>query len=94
MTRQTGGVAVGEVQVDDRTLTAAVIGGADALMRALGELQRERVAVLDVGLRRPTLDDVFLTLTGRAAEVDAASKTKTQTKTESETGSTMRGVSA
>jgi len=25
--------------------------------------------VLDVGLRRPTLDDVFLSLTGHAAEV-------------------------
>jgi ABC-2 type transport system ATP-binding protein len=24
--------------------------------------------VLEIGLRRPTLDDVFLTLTGRAAE--------------------------
>ena len=92
--RALGGVAVGEVQVDDRTLTAAVTGGADALMRALGELQRERVAVLDVGLRRPTLDDVFLTLTGRAAEVDAASKTKTKTQTKTETGSTMKGVSA
>ena len=26
----------------------------------------------DVGLRRPTLDDVFLTLTGHAAEADLA----------------------
>ena len=28
--------------------------------------------MLDIGLRRPTLDDVFLTLTGRAAEDDDA----------------------
>jgi ABC-2 type transport system ATP-binding protein len=28
------------------------------------------VEVLDVGLRRPDLDDVFLTLTGHAAEED------------------------
>ena len=31
---------------------------------------RGRVTVLDVALRRPTLDDVFLTLTGHAAEDD------------------------
>jgi ABC-2 type transport system ATP-binding protein len=29
------------------------------------------VVVRDVGLRRPTLDDVFLTLTGRSAEAAA-----------------------
>ena len=66
------GVAVGEVQVDDRTVTAAVTGGAESLMAALVELQRAEVVLLDVGLRRPTLDDVFLTLTGRAADEAAA----------------------
>ena len=34
-------------------------------MRRLGE---ERIKVDDVGLRRPTLDDVFLALTGHTAE--------------------------
>jgi ABC-2 type transport system ATP-binding protein len=63
-------VASGEVQVDheSRRLTAAVEGGADSLREALHELNRSRVAVLDVGLRRPTLDDVFLTLTGHVAQ--------------------------
>jgi ABC-2 type transport system ATP-binding protein len=63
-------VAVGEVQVDheNRRLTAAVEGGAESLRAALQRLHRSHVAVLDVGLRRPTLDDVFLTLTGHAAE--------------------------
>jgi len=62
-------VAVGEVQVDHETrrLTAAVDSGANALREALRELHRSQVSVLDVGLRRPTLDDVFLTLTGHAA---------------------------
>jgi ABC-2 type transport system ATP-binding protein len=63
-------VATGEVRVEvnGRTLTAGVDGGTRPLIRVLGELEQQSIGVLDVGLRRPTLDDVFLTLTGRAAE--------------------------
>ncbi len=61
-------VAVGEVKADDRTVTAAVTDGARSLHRVLGDLDEQGITVLDVGLRRPTLDDVFLTLTGHAAE--------------------------
>jgi ABC-2 type transport system ATP-binding protein len=63
-------VAAGEILVDEhtRTLTAPVTGGADSLMAALRRLDTQGVGVLDVGLRRPTLDDVFLTLTGHVAE--------------------------
>jgi ABC-2 type transport system ATP-binding protein len=59
-------VAVGEIQVDAhrRALTVPIAGGAPVLMRALRDLDGAGVAVQDVGLRRPTLDDVFLTLTG------------------------------
>jgi ABC-2 type transport system ATP-binding protein len=66
-------VGIGEVQVDDhaRHLTAPVGGGAPDLMRALRELDARGVEVSDVGLRRPTLDDVFLTLTGHTAEAAA-----------------------
>lgn len=62
------------VQVDDsgRTLTAAVGEGVPDLRRALDGLERAGVALLDVGLRRPTLDDVFLTLTGEPADEKAA----------------------
>jgi hypothetical protein len=35
------------------------------------EMPPNRITVLDVGLRRPTLDDVFLALTGHVAEPDA-----------------------
>ncbi len=65
-------LAVGEVVVDEqtRTLTAPVSGGANVLMSALRQLDVDGVAVLDVGLRRPTLDDVFLTLTGRTTGPD------------------------
>jgi len=64
------GVAVGEVQVGDneRELTAAVDGGVPQLRTVLSALDEQGIDVVDVGLRRPTLDDVFLSLTGRAAE--------------------------
>jgi ABC-2 type transport system ATP-binding protein len=67
-------VAVGEVQVDEhnRRLTAPVRGGAGVLVAVLRRLDAEGVTVLDVGLRRPTLDDVFLSLTGHGAEDDDA----------------------
>ena len=63
-------ISVGEVQVDEpaRSLTAAVTGGVDTLRHVLQSLAEAEVTVVDVGLRRPTLDDVFLTLTGHAAE--------------------------
>lgn len=64
------GFSVGEVQVDEQTrrLTAAVTGGADVLRHVLQRLSEANISVVDVGLRRPTLDDVFLSLTGHHAE--------------------------
>jgi ABC-2 type transport system ATP-binding protein len=63
-------LAVGEVQVDRQTrrVTAPVRGGAGVLVEALRLLDAADVTLLDVGMRRPTLDDVFLTLTGRGAD--------------------------
>ena len=62
--------AVGEQQTDRRarSLITPIKGGATVLARALHELDRAQVSVQDVGLRRPTLDDVFLSLTGHGAE--------------------------
>ncbi len=61
-------VAVGEVQTSSgRELSAAVDGGARALRQVLDRLDGEQIEVLDIGLRRPTLDDVFLGLTGHGA---------------------------
>jgi ABC-2 type transport system ATP-binding protein len=57
-----------EVRVPARTLLAQVDGGVEVLTDVLQELRQQRVAVADVGIRRPTLDDVFLTLTGQTAE--------------------------
>ena len=70
-----GGFAIGDdVQVDAQTrrLTAAVTGGAETLMQVLQRVTDANIGVVDVGLRRPTLDDVFLTLTGHTAEEVAA----------------------
>jgi ABC-type Na+ transport system ATPase subunit NatA len=66
------GGAVGEIQVDGhrRALTVPITGGAPVLIGALRDLDAAGVVAQDVGLRRPTLDDVFLTLTGHAAEED------------------------
>lgn len=65
-------VGLGEVQVDEqiRALTVAVDDGMDALARVLKELEVSAIKVVDLGLRRPTLDDVFLTLTGHLATDD------------------------
>src|SRR3954451_1279910 len=51
-----------------RRLSLPVRGGTEVLADALRRLEDSGVEVLDVGLRRPDLDDVFLTLTGHAAE--------------------------
>ena len=60
----------GQVATDpqSRSVTAPVTGGATRLIEALRELDERGIKVDDVGLHRPTLDDVFLTLTGHAAE--------------------------
>ncbi|MEP7739330.1 ATP-binding cassette domain-containing protein [Nocardioides sp. 31GB23] len=70
--RLLGAVAVGEVGVAEngRELTAAVEGGVRSLRHVLEGLEAAGLEVLDIGLRRPTLDDVFLSLTGHAAEKD------------------------
>ncbi|MHA4852176.1 ATP-binding cassette domain-containing protein [Rhodococcus sp. MSC1_016] len=68
-------LAAGAITIEDnvRRVTVPVSGGSDALVEALGRLSDRGVKVFDVGLRRPTLDDVFLTLTGHEAEEEQVS---------------------
>jgi len=61
------------VEPDDRRVTVSAGGGAAALTAAVRELDAAGVAVEDIALRRPTLDDVFLRLTGHHAEESEAS---------------------
>jgi ABC-2 type transport system ATP-binding protein len=53
---------------DGRSITVPVTGGSGVLLEALRYFDRAGIKVADVGLRRPTLDDVFLTLTGHIAQ--------------------------
>ncbi|WP_101256401.1 ATP-binding cassette domain-containing protein [Streptomyces barkulensis] len=64
------GLGRGAVAVEEHTrrLTVPVVGGAKLLAEAIRELDARGVELDDVGLRRPTLDDVFISLTGHAAQ--------------------------
>ncbi|MDP9225378.1 MAG: ATP-binding cassette domain-containing protein [Actinomycetota bacterium] len=81
------GLAVGEVRLDEQTrrLTAPVTGGAEVLKQVLQRLAEANIAIVDIGLRRPTLDDVFLTLTGHEAEA-VAGPTDDNGESQSEAG--------
>ncbi|MER6913719.1 ATP-binding cassette domain-containing protein [Streptomyces sp. NPDC000594] len=64
------GFGTGEVAVEDHTrrLTVPVAGGARLLAEVIRELDGRGVEIDDIGLRRPTLDDVFIALTGHTAQ--------------------------
>ncbi|HEX6300028.1 MAG TPA: hypothetical protein VF148_06160 [Acidimicrobiia bacterium] len=68
--------AVGEIQIAGRKLTAPVSGGAEPLTEMLSGFQAGGVKLHDVALRRPSLDDVFLSLTGHNASKKAPSRWK------------------
>jgi ABC-2 type transport system ATP-binding protein len=55
-----------------RHVTAAAPGGATALAAVIGCLEDASIAVDEIGLRRPTLDEVFVTLTGDSDRSPAA----------------------
>jgi len=54
--------------VDLRTVSAPVLHGSKDLMQALRAMDEAKIHPLDIGLKRPSLDDVFLSLTGHVAE--------------------------
>jgi ABC-2 type transport system ATP-binding protein len=59
-----------ETTLDEHTrkLTVSAGGGAGTLVQVVRDLDEAGIKIDDIGLRRPTLDDVFLTLTGHGAE--------------------------
>jgi ABC-2 type transport system ATP-binding protein len=67
------GAVPGELAIDEhaRRLTLPAGGGAQTLVQVVRALDEAGVALDDIGLHRPTLDDVFLALTGHVAEGQA-----------------------
>lgn len=58
------------VDTASRSVTAPTSDGVAALATVAGALHAEGIEVDDLGLRQPTLDEVFLTLTGNPATDD------------------------
>jgi ABC-2 type transport system ATP-binding protein len=65
-------LTTGAIEVDPSgtNLHASIHSGDRMVPRAIRALDDAGVDVLDVEVRRPTLDDVFMKLTGKHAEVD------------------------
>ncbi|HTO01345.1 MAG TPA: ATP-binding cassette domain-containing protein [Microthrixaceae bacterium] len=65
-----GTVAAEPVRIDTDTqhVSASVDGGGEQLTAVVRQLDDGSILFDDIGLRRPTLDEVFLALTGKPAE--------------------------
>jgi ABC-2 type transport system ATP-binding protein len=63
-------IGSGEPTLDEvqRQLVLPVAGGSRAIVEAVRLLDEARIEIADIALRRPTLDDVFLSLTGQATQ--------------------------
>lgn len=57
---------------DSRRVTVPSSGGVQRLVEVVRRFDEASIAIDDIGLRRPTLDDVFLALTGHATELPSA----------------------
>jgi ABC-2 type transport system ATP-binding protein len=69
------GVGTGEPNVDlDRGRVRIPVGdaGPTVLLESVRRLDEAKIVLSDIALHRPTLDDVFLSLTGRSAEDEDA----------------------
>ncbi len=71
--RIVGAIGNGDPWIDDRTgeVSIPVPNRIEALLAAGRQLEDEGIELADLGVKRPTLDEVFLALTGHAAEVEA-----------------------
>ncbi|MHB1234314.1 MAG: ATP-binding cassette domain-containing protein [Microbacteriaceae bacterium] len=62
------GAGEASLNSDGRGIEVAVIDGPTSLRNVLADLGEAGIGLHDAGMRRPTLDDVFLKLTGHRAE--------------------------
>jgi ABC-2 type transport system ATP-binding protein len=51
-----------------KTILLPVAGGSTAIVNIVRKLDENNISIADIALRRPTLDDVFLSLTGHVTE--------------------------
>lgn len=67
-------ITLGVVTVDHglRKISVPVQDGTQSLISVIREFDGVGIHALDLALKRPSLDDVFLSLTGHVAEVDLA----------------------
>ena len=63
-------IASGAITTDDveKRVVIPVSGGSRAVVDAVRLLDDASITIVDISLRRPTLDDVFLSLTGHVAQ--------------------------
>ncbi|MFD9423926.1 MULTISPECIES: ATP-binding cassette domain-containing protein [unclassified Streptomyces] len=90
-------VAGGGLVVTDDTVHrvhAQVSDRVAALTEVARTLRDEGIAVEDIGLRRPSLDDVFLRLTGRGADEGTAPDTKAAKAANGKAANGKAGVAA
>jgi ABC-2 type transport system ATP-binding protein len=71
--------------LDGRRICLPVATGPKALMEAVRRLDEREIELHDVALRRPTLDDVFLALTGHTAEESEEAEAATTETSAAET---------
>jgi ABC-2 type transport system ATP-binding protein len=91
-----GRVASALVDVDEegRRVSAPVAHRVSALAEVIPALDAAGVAVDDIGLRRPTLDDVFLHLTGHRTVPSGPTDPSGPTGTDAPTARTTQEVAA
>jgi len=58
------------IEADTRHISAPAAGGAARLADVVRDFDAGGISIEDLAVRRPTLDDVFLSLTGHGAEAD------------------------
>jgi ABC-2 type transport system ATP-binding protein len=66
--------------LDDHTVRAPVRRRSGVIAEAVRRLDDAGVGVEDIALRRPTLDDVFVALTGHAAEEEQAAERRDEVR--------------
>jgi ABC-2 type transport system ATP-binding protein len=79
------GAEAPRVDTGTNRVTIPAAGGRAVIAEAIRVLDALAVEVDDIGLRRPTLDEVFLTLTGSAIDADRSEPTEATEPTDEST---------